>query len=158
MRFFLLIPALLVFYCSWSHAQEQSLHTDPINLTPQVREAHERFYSLDYDGALERFEAIQRANPQNPMANNYVLLTLIFRELYHQDLLDTTYYAHDSFLFSKRDVSIPKETRDRIEQLTNTSVALCDQAIRRNPNDANAWFARGYARGMHAAFITLADH
>src|SRR6202041_1474930 len=27
-----------------------------------------------------------------------------------------------------------------------------------NPNDANAYFARGYARGMHAAFITLAEH
>ncbi len=140
-------------------AQPQTnLHTDPINLTPQVREAHEHFYNLDYEGALARFEAIQSANPKNPMASNYLLMTLIFRELYHQDLLDTTYYAHNSFLFSKREVNIPQATRDRIEQLTNSSIALCDQEIRKNPNDANAYFARGYARGMHAAFITLADH
>jgi len=139
-------------------AQDQNAHTDPINLSSQVREAHERFYSLDYDGALHRFEEIQRANPQNPMASNYLLMTLIFRELYHQDLLDTTYYAHNSFLFSTREVSIPKATRDRIEQLTNQSIALCDGQIRRNPDDANAYFARGYARGMHAAFMTLADH
>ncbi len=145
-------------FCSASQPQEQKLHTDPINLTPQIHEAHERFYSLDYDGALSRFEEVQRANPQNPMAANYVLMTLIFRELYHQDLLDTTYYAHDSFLFSKREVSIPKATRDRIEQLTDSAVALCDRQIRNNPNDANAYFARGYARGFHAAFITLADH
>lgn len=138
--------------------QDHNLHTDPINLTPEVMEAHEHFYDLDYDGALSRFEAIQRANPQNPMAANYILMTLVFRELYHQDLLDTTYYAHNSFLFSKRDVNIPRATRDRIEQLTTSSIALCDQAIRNNPNDANAYFARGYARGMHAAFITLADH
>ncbi|WP_263365871.1 tetratricopeptide repeat protein [Edaphobacter bradus] len=136
----------------------QNLHTDPINLTPQVREAHDLFYNLDYDGALSRFEAIQRANPQNPMASNYILMTLIFRELYHQDLLDTTYYAHNSFLFTKREVNIPKATRDRIEQLTNHAIALCDEQLRTNPNDANAYFARGYARGMHAAFITLADH
>jgi tetratricopeptide (TPR) repeat protein len=144
--------------CFANQLQEQKLHTDPINLTPQVREAHDRFYSLDYDGALSRFEEIQRANPQNPMATNYVLMTLIFRELYHQDLLDTTYYAHDSFLFSKREVLIPQATRDRIEQLTDSAIALCDQQIRTNKNDANAYFARGYARGMHAAFITLADH
>lgn len=145
-------------FCFASQPQDQKLHTDPINLTPEIRDAHDHFYSLDYDGALSRFEEVQQANPQNPMATNYVLTTLIFRELYHQDLLDTTYYAHDSFLFSKREVSIPKATRDRIEQLTESAIALCDQQIRNNPNDANAYFERGYARGMHAAFITLADH
>jgi tetratricopeptide (TPR) repeat protein len=85
-------------------------------------------------------------------------MTLIFRELYRQDLLDTTYYAHDSFLTSKRNVPVPQATRDRIEQLTNSAITLADQQIKANPNDANAYFARGYARGMHAAFITLADH
>lgn len=85
-------------------------------------------------------------------------MTLIFRELYHQDLLDTTYYAHDSFLTSKRSVPVPQATRERIESLTNSAIALCDQQIKANPNDANAYFARGYARGMHASFITLVDH
>jgi len=139
-------------------AQAANLHTDPLNLSPEVREAHTLFYNLDYDGALSRFEAIQRANPQNPMAANYILMTLIFRELYHQDLLDTTYYAHDSFLSSKRDVPVPQATRDRIEQLTNFVINLSDQQIKANPNNADAYFARGYARGMHAAFITLVDH
>jgi tetratricopeptide (TPR) repeat protein len=85
-------------------------------------------------------------------------MTVIFRELYHQDLLDTTYYAHDSFLTSKRSVPVPQATRERIESLTNSAIALCDQQIKQNPNNANAYFARGYARGMHAAFITLVDH
>ncbi len=136
----------------------KAAHTDPINLTPQVREAHERFYNLDYDGALSRFEAIQQANPQNALATDYVLMVLIFRELYHQDLLDTTYYAHDNFLTSKRDVPVPEATRKRIELLTNSAVQLCDRQIRASPSDKNAWFARGYAHGLHAAFITLVDH
>jgi tetratricopeptide (TPR) repeat protein len=161
---FLKFPVTLIaFFCFGlpllaSQPSAKDLHTDPINLTPQVQEAHEHFYNLDYDGALSRFEAVQRANPNNPMASNYILLTLIFRELYHQDLLDTTYYAHNSFIFNKREISIPQANRDRIEQATNTTISLCDQELRENPNDANAYFARGYARGMHAAFITLADH
>jgi tetratricopeptide (TPR) repeat protein len=143
-------------------AQQPSLppnpHTDPLNLTPEVREAHVFFYNLDYDNALSRFEAIQRAHPDNPMAANYVLFTLVFRELYHQDLLDTTYYAHDSFLTSKRNVPVPQATRDRIEQLTQQAIQLADQQIKQNPNNPHAWFARGYAKGMHASFITLVDH
>ena len=157
-----LLGVLLVLLPLSARAQAEennpAAHTDPINLTPQVREAHEHFYNLDYDGALSRFEAIRKANPQNPMAIDYVQMTLIFRELYHQDLLDTTYYAHDSFLTSKREVEVPKATRERIESLTNEAIALCNQQIKEDPQAKNAYFARGYARGMHAAFITLADH
>lgn len=159
-RFLFAIASLLPAVCL-GHAQTDPVHaahTDPINLTAGVREAHERFYNLDYDGALAGFESVLRKNPQNPMAHNYVLMTLIFRELYHQDLLDTTYYAHDSFLTSKRNVPVPEETRRRIESLTDTVVDLCDREIHADPDDKNAWFARGYARGMHAAFITLVDH
>jgi hypothetical protein len=149
---------LLLANPAFADTYDPAAHTDPINLTPQVREAHEHFYNLDYEGALTRFEAIQKANPQSAIATGYILMTLIFRELYRQDLLDTTYYAHDSFLTSKRSVPVPPAIRNRIESLTNSAIALADQQIKANPNDANAYFARGYARGMHAAFITFVDH
>jgi tetratricopeptide (TPR) repeat protein len=153
-----LLLTLVLRAPAFAQPYNPAAHTDPVNLTPQVRDAFERFYILDYDGALTRFESVQRANPQSVIAIGNVLLTLVFRELYRQDLLDTTYYAHDSFLTSKRNVPVPQPIRDRIESLTNQAVALADQQIKSNPNDANAYFARGYARGMHSAFITLVDH
>jgi tetratricopeptide (TPR) repeat protein len=134
------------------------LHTDPLNLDPQVKQAWLEFYNLNYDAALKLDEQIAQEHPNDPMAWNYILTTVIFRELYHQDLLDTTYYAHDSFLSTKREVQVPQATRDRIEQLTNKVVEMTDAEIKANPNDANAYFARGYGKGMHAAFITLVDH
>jgi tetratricopeptide (TPR) repeat protein len=133
-------------------------HTDPLNLNPLVRQGYNDFYNLDYDGALKIFDQVAQQHPQDPMAWNYVLLVTIFRELYHQDLLDTTYYAHNSFLSSKREIDIPQKTRDEINDLTDKVVKMCDARIDANPNDKNALFARGYARGMHSAFITLADH
>jgi tetratricopeptide (TPR) repeat protein len=133
-------------------------HTDPINFEQDVRDARVLFYNLDYDASLSRFEAVQRAHPQSAIAIGYVLTVLVFRELYHQDLLDTTYYAHDSFLSSKRNVPVPDATRQRIESLTDSAIDLCNHQLHDNPRDANALFARGYARGIHAAFITLVDH
>ncbi|CAN5689789.1 hypothetical protein BH10ACI4_BH10ACI4_38220 [soil metagenome] len=144
--------------CLHAQAKPNSLHTAPLNLDSVVRDGYQRFYILDYDGALSRFESILALHPDDPMASNYVLMATVFRELYHQDLLDTTYYAHDSFLTSKRNVSVPQATRDRIEALTNKVVSLCDARIKSNSSDKDAYFARGYARGMHAAFITLVDH
>ena len=51
-----------------------------------------------------------------------------------------------------------RATRQRIEALTYAAIELCDAQIKANAEDKNAWFARGYARGMHAAFVTLVDH
>ncbi len=139
----------------WAQANP---HTDPLNLDPTVREGFEHFYNLDYDGALRIFHGVEQAHPNDPMAWNYLLLTTIFRELYHQDLLDTTYYAHDSFLSTKRQTNVPQATRNDIETLTNKAIGLAEGRIKANSADKNAIFARGYARGMHAAFIILVDH
>lgn len=139
-------------------AMDAGAHTDPLNLDPTVRQGFERFYNLDYDGALRIFRGVAQAHAQDPMAWNYVLMSVIFRELYRQDLLDTTYYAHDSFLSSKRQVSIAPEARAEIENLTDKVSSLSDAAIRANGEDKNALFARGFGRGMHAAFVVLADH
>ncbi len=126
---------------------------------PVVREGYERFYNLDYEASISRFESVLKAHPQDPMAFAYLQMAIVFRELYHQDLLDTTYYAHDNFLTSKRNVPVPAATRQRIEELTNTGIRLCDDRIRANPNDKDAYFARGYLKGIHASFITLGvDH
>jgi tetratricopeptide (TPR) repeat protein len=137
---------------------ELAQHTDPLNLDPIVREGFERFNILDFDGSIARFESVLKAHPQDPMAFGYVQMATVFRELYHQDLLDTTYYAHDNFLTSKRTVNVPPENSQRIEYLTDTGIRLADDRIRANPNDNDAYFARGYLRGIHAAFITLVDH
>jgi hypothetical protein len=140
------------------HGDPSAIHTDPLNLDPLVRQGYEKFYNLDYDGALGFFNKVTQAHPNEPMAWNYVLLATLFRELYHQDLLDTTYYAHDSFLSNKRTIQIPAATRKQIDDLTDKVVAMCDARISANGQDKNAYFARGYAKGMHAVFLTLVDH
>ena len=155
-----LLSRLLMVFCvaGAAHAQTPSPHADPLAYDPAVRDACAHFYNLDYDGALSRFDQVIKQHPNEPLAYAYQLQVVIFRELYHQDLLDTTYYAHDSFLTTQRRVDIPQATRDRIESLLNQVQSLVDQRLKANPQDKNAYFARGYAKGLHAAFITLADH
>jgi hypothetical protein len=52
----------LVFALAWPmtmRAGERVVHTDPLNRKPEVRAAYERFYTLDYDGALNRFRKVE---------------------------------------------------------------------------------------------------
>ena len=156
--FLALFLAALLLLPNPLHAGQPVFHTDPLNLTTQVRQSLQLFYNLNFDAALKIQEQVALYHPNDPMASNYLLTTVMFRELYNQDLLDTTYYAHNSFLTVKREVDVPQVTRDRIEYLTANVIHLADAEIAANPNDANAYFARGYAKGMHAVFITLVDH
>ncbi len=143
---------------SQDSGKTEMLHTDPLNLEPLVREGFAHFYNLDFDGAQKIFATVEQEHPGDPMAWDYLLLIAIFRQLYGQDLLDTTYYAHDSFLSTKREVEVPPAARSEIESLTGKVLAMCDARLKTDPEDKNVLFARGYARGLHASFITLADH
>ncbi|WP_074655698.1 hypothetical protein [Terriglobus roseus] len=151
---FPMAAVLLALACSNASPQ----NTYPLNNDPQVRDGFQHFYNLDYDGAMQRFQAVQREHPQDPMAAGYVLMDTIFRELYRQDLLDTTYYAHEHFLSSGHKSDIPEATHKQVDSLTDSAIALADARIKVNPQDKDALFARGYVRGMHAAWMTLADH
>ena len=63
-------------------------HTNPLNRDPLVRAAYERFYNLDYPGAVERFERFHEAHPGDPQATALLLNAVLFQELYRLDLLD----------------------------------------------------------------------
>jgi len=118
-------------------------HSDPLNFDPMVHEGYERFYVLDFDGSISWFEKVLKAHPQDPMAYGCVLMGTVVLELYNQDLLDKTYYAHDNFLTSKRNVPVVEATRQRIEYLTDTAVRLADEEIKANSMNKDAYFARG---------------
>ncbi len=111
----LLFPALI----RGAVTTPSGVDTDPLNLDPQVRQAFQRFYILDYEGALSRFEKTQAQNPDNPLAVDYVLDAVIFRELYRLDLLDTTFYAHDGFLTGKHAVAADPAVAERVNLLFN---------------------------------------
>jgi tetratricopeptide (TPR) repeat protein len=137
------------------HAGERVIHTNPLNRKPEVRAAYERFYTLDYDGALNRFQKVEQAHPDDPMAADYVLETVLFHELYNLDLLDTTLYAHDGFLTGKHQVVEDKAFSAHIEELSGKAIRLAEERLRKNPKDVDALYARGWSRSLRATYMGL---
>jgi tetratricopeptide (TPR) repeat protein len=135
----------------------EGVDTNPLSLDPMVRQAFQRFYILDYDGAVSRFEKVQAQNPDNPLAVDFVLDAVLFRELYRLDLLDTTFYAHDGFLNGKHTVARDPAVAERVNSLFNKAVELSDQKLRTRPDDVDMLFARGWARSLHAIYIGLVE-
>jgi len=151
---FCLIPCLVP---AAAFAAGQTVDTDPLNRTPEVREAFQHFYSMDYDYALERFEQIHREHPNDPMATDYVLNATLFRELNRLDLLDTTFYANDGFLTGKHTVAEDPQVRDRIRALADEVNDEANAELKANPNNADALFARGWSKAFVAIYDSLVE-
>jgi len=148
----------LVLAFAWPlalRAEPRVIHTNPLNLDPEVRAAYDRFYTLDYDGALKRFQRVQQAHPDDPMASDYVLETVLFHELYNKDLLDTTLYAHDGFLSGKHQVVEDKAFSAHIEDLSEKAIDQANEQLRKNPKDIDALYARGWSKSLRATYIGL---
>ncbi|MBV9075107.1 MAG: hypothetical protein JOZ10_15890 [Acidobacteria bacterium] len=123
---------------------------------PQVKQALDDFYNLEYDKALTIFERVEKAHPDDPFAVVHILQATVFRELYRLNLLDTTLYAHEGFL-SGRAANGDPTVRAEVDQLTAQAVKLCDAHLAKNPNDVDALYVRGVARGLKSTYMALVD-
>jgi len=132
--------------------------TDPLNRTPEVREAYDHFYILDYAGALQRFQKIAADHPDDPIAKAYVLDAVLFGELYRLDLLDTTLYAHDGFLTGRHPVQEDKQISGQIDDLAAKIVAQSDAMLANDPRNVTALYARSWARSMKSIYLALVQH
>ena len=133
------------------------VETNPLNRDPKVREAFDRFYIMDYNGSISRFETIRSEHPENPLATAYLLYSTVFEELFRLDLLDTTFYANDGFLTGKHIVTEDPQVRDHIKQLADQAIDEANQQLKTNENDVNALFARGWAKSLEATYQAMVE-
>lgn len=141
---------------AWGSSTSIPAATYHADQDPQVRVALDDFYNLEYDKAVSEFERIEKAHPDDAFAVVHVLQAVVFRELYRLNLLDTTLYAHDGFLSGKA-VNGDPAVRTQVDQLTVRAVKLCDARLTKDPNDVEALYVRGVARGLKSTYIALVD-
>lgn len=149
------IPILILGGTAAAFAGE--VHTNPLNREPLVQEAFQHFHDLDFPGAAERFERVQKAHPGDPLATALVLNATLFEELYRQDLLDTTFYANDGFLTGKHATQEDPAVRARFFALADEAVREADARLSKNPGDVDALYARGWVRAMRCTYVAMVE-
>ncbi|MGB6727074.1 MAG: tetratricopeptide repeat protein [Terracidiphilus sp.] len=134
-----------------------TVDTNPMNRDPQVREAYDHFYNLDYPGAVARFEKFHQEHPGDPQATAYLLNALLFQELYRQDQLDTTFYANDGFLTGRHATEEDPKVRDQILSLADEAIREADWRLSKNPRDIDALFARSWVYSLRCTYLAMVE-
>jgi tetratricopeptide (TPR) repeat protein len=125
---------------------------------PATRKGFEEFYNLEYDKSIKEFETVMQAHPDDPFAVNHVLSAVIFKELYRIGALDTEAYATDNFINKKYLQPLDPKVHDRVNDLSTKAIQLSDSRLATDPNDTNALYARGVAKGLRSTYMGMAEH
>jgi tetratricopeptide (TPR) repeat protein len=155
-----LIAILLMSVMAPASSGSQSSAFVPTRTTndANTRKGFDNFYNMDYDKSIREFEAALQAHPDDPFAVNHLLSAVVFKELLRIGALDTEAYASENFLDKKNLYPLDPKVHDRVYQLTAHSVELSDGWLAKNPNDVNALYARGVARGLKSTYMGMAEH
>ena len=135
------------------------------SLTPAIRPTNnelaargfDELYNGDYDPAIRDFTQLRSQYPDDPFPANYLLAAELFKELYRTGALDTETYSSESFLSSKARHPLDLAVQKRIFELSARVESLCNQRLQKNPNDTDALYARGVARGFRATYMGMAE-
>ena len=133
---------------------QQILHFHPDD--NYTRLGFDAFYNQEYDKAIHQFELSLQAHPDDPFAVNHLLSGVMFKEMYRIGALDSELYAKEQFLASKQFPMDPK-VKARIDELTERALSLEEARLKTNPDDADALYARGVTRGLHATYLALIE-
>ncbi len=122
-----------------------------------TRSGFDHFYSLEYDQAIQDFQKVADAHPDDPNAWNHLLEAVLYQQLYEYDALDTSLYTHESFISSKQ-IFLPEPVKQQIKDLTDKALDLSEKRLKANPNDVQALYTRGATKGLRATYLTLVEH
>jgi tetratricopeptide (TPR) repeat protein len=153
----LLFASLWLFLCSSAFsAQKLPSAIRPGNNVLAARGFNE-LYNMDYDPAIRDFVKLQSQYPDDPFTSNYLLAAEVFKELNRIGALDTETYSSESFLTSKARRPLDTAAQKRIFDLVARVESLCNARLQKNPNDTDALYARGVARGFRSTYMGMAE-
>jgi tetratricopeptide (TPR) repeat protein len=123
---------------------------------PELTErAWEHFYNLEYDQALELFEAAAAQRPDSAAAHNHIAQTLLYREMYRVGALESEMVSgNDAFLRREKlkpSQAVEERFHSEIARSMETSRALLDK----NPRDTKALYDLGIAYGLRSNYNFL---
>jgi tetratricopeptide (TPR) repeat protein len=149
---FFLIVSLCVAFTAQS--VKGGIHAAPLDLQADV--AFERFYNMDYDRATQEFEKIVEKHPDDPVAINHLLTSVLMHDLYDTGAMNTGDYANDSFI-GRAPRPTDDKIKERIKYLARRAQELEEEKLKVNPNDVQMLYCRGVTRAQFSVYTGLVE-
>jgi hypothetical protein len=114
-------------------------------------------YNLDFAAAHRDFDAWQKLYPDDPMGPVSHAAAFLFTEFARLGVLESELYPDDNRFDERKKQTPDPRTRQLFDMALDQTDALVAQALAKNPNDANAQFAKVMSFGLRSDYAALID-
>jgi tetratricopeptide (TPR) repeat protein len=124
-------------------------------MDPLVEKGFDHFYNLEYPQALADFQKALAEKPNDPNRLNHVAQTVLFQMMFRAGALESQMVTGSNPFLRRPKMQPTAEEQKLFFDSINKCLSLTDALLRKNPDDANALYARGVAFGFRGTFNFL---
>ncbi len=146
-----LITLLATVFAIPLHAQSSPLSGNPLN------DGYHDMYNLDFPAAHRKFQQWMVAHPEDPMGPAADAAAWLFGEFDRLHIIDVELFADQNRFDSRQRLTPDPNVRKNFDDRTAQAVLLANVAIRRNPKDATAFYAKTLVAGMRSDYALMID-
>ncbi len=128
----------------------------PLTGTP-LNDGYGAMYNLDFAAAHSHFQQWMASHPEDCLGSASDAAAFLFNEFDLLGVLDIELFADDDRFTSRTRPAVDPALKQGFENRIAQSEGLADAALRRNGNDANAYYCKAVTSGMQADWASLID-
>lgn len=149
-----LAAALFGLLCACSAVAQTTGRVVP---QPELERGFRQMYNLDFRGAHGTFGVYQKLNPGDPLGYVADAAAYLFAEFNRLQILESDLFIDDHHWDTRSTQSPDPAVKSAFEAQLAHSDTLVEQVLAKNPNDANALFAKVLANGLRGDYTAMIE-
>jgi hypothetical protein len=122
-----------------------------------IEQGFQSMYNLDFQRAHQDFSAWEQSHPRDPLGPVSQAAGFLFAEFARLGVLESQLFTDDKKFDARSTLSPDPEVRREFHAALDHGTQLADDALKENPTDSNALFAKVLAMGLRSDYAALID-
>jgi hypothetical protein len=123
----------------------------------EIERGFQRMYNLEFDQAHQDFSTWERLHPQDPLGPVSQAAGYLFGEFARLGILESQLFTSDKNFESRSKLNPDPKVREQFNDAVGRGEQLADAALKQNPEDNNALFAKVLALGLRSDYVAMID-
>jgi hypothetical protein len=123
----------------------------------EIERGFQSMYNLQFDQAHQDFSTWERSHPADPLGPVSQAAGYLFGEFARLGILESELFTNDKTFENRAKLAPDPKVRDEFNGAVSRGDQLADAALKQNPEDTNALFAKILALGLRSDYVALID-
>src|SRR3984957_16164282 len=123
----------------------------------EIESGFQSMYNLEFDQAHQDFSTFERLHPDDPLGPVSQAAGYLFGDFARLGVLESELFTNDKTFENRAKLAPDPKVRDEFNGALSRGDQLADAALKQNPEDTNALFAKVLALGLRSDYVALID-